>query len=69
MLRSGTATWELGRYYFVFYYFSSKKERRKKKEEAVAVTMEDKDGEVISDSRLEATGALPVLFPWTAEKM
>lgn len=59
----------IGKVLFCILLFFKQKGKKKKKEEAVAVTMEDKDGEVISDSRLEATGALLVLFPWTAEKM
>lgn len=59
----------IGKVLFRNLLFFKQKGKQKKKEEAVAVTMEDKDGEVISDLRLEATGALPVLFPWTAEKM
>lgn len=59
----------IGKVLFCILLFFKQKGKKKKKDEAVAVTMEDKDGEVISDSRLEATGALPVLFPWTAEKM
>ena len=59
----------IGKVLFCILLFFKEKKKEKKKEEAVAVIMEDKDGEVISDSRLEATGALPVLFPWRAEKM